>query len=82
MTPQALPGIGSKRFSTPAGSALRRVCRWHRHGRQNRTSRQLAGELDLQIPSRLVNLDTIVLTETVQQHDALSQHATQESPLQ
>ena len=32
-------------------------------------------ELDLQIASRLANLDTIVLTESVEQHDALPEHA-------
>ena len=33
------------------------------------------GELDLQITSRLVDLNAIVLAETVQEHDSLPEHA-------
>ena len=33
-----------------------------------------SGELDLQITSGLVNLDTVILTEPGQQHDSLPQH--------
>jgi len=32
-------------------------------------------EFDLQIASRLTDLDTIVLAESVEQHDALPEHA-------
>lgn len=38
-------------------------------------SRNWTCELDLQIPSRPVDRDAIVLTEPVQEHDALPEHA-------